>query len=237
MSARQSACRRAAGPPGLCGGTCDHLQSPFQSPFHKRVAACCRAIHLVECLLVLCLGHWALASLVHCRSHQPHPAFPGTMHSASAIDCFFAQAAGSSLAPNLRPGTAGLNLILEVAAAIWLVQGSTWLTERISTAKYGPKYDQYKQTTSRLIPWFPSAPPQRAKKRTTASAAPDEVPRPAPAASGAAPVEAASPAPGPTPVSRRRAARTPRPTSAAEAEAETPAVHTRSRLRTKAAAA
>lgn len=37
-----------------------------------------------------------------------------------------------------------------------LINGSTSLTESISSKKY-PKYKEYQKTTSRLIPWFPSA--------------------------------------------------------------------------------
>lgn len=40
-----------------------------------------------------------------------------------------------------------------------LFQGSTWLTELISTAKY-PSYADYQKTTSRLMPWFPGEPAQ-----------------------------------------------------------------------------
>ena len=36
-----------------------------------------------------------------------------------------------------------------------LFQGSTWLTEKISLRKY-PDYAYYQETTSRLMPWFPS---------------------------------------------------------------------------------
>ncbi|KAL4431096.1 hypothetical protein ABPG75_006352 [Micractinium tetrahymenae] len=38
-----------------------------------------------------------------------------------------------------------------------LFQGSTWLTELISSAKY-PSYADYQKTTSRLMPWFPGEP-------------------------------------------------------------------------------
>jgi steroid 5-alpha reductase family enzyme len=38
-----------------------------------------------------------------------------------------------------------------------LFQGSTWLTEKLSVEKY-PRYKDYQQTTSRLLPWFPGAP-------------------------------------------------------------------------------
>jgi len=41
-------------------------------------------------------------------------------------------------------------------ALTFLFQGSTFLTEQISLSKY-PKYALYKQTTSRLIPWFPGS--------------------------------------------------------------------------------
>jgi len=38
---------------------------------------------------------------------------------------------------------------------ILLFNGSTWLTEMLSSKKY-PAYGIYQQTTSRFIPWFPS---------------------------------------------------------------------------------
>lgn len=42
------------------------------------------------------------------------------------------------------------------AALTALFQGSTWLTENISAKKY-PLYARYQETTSRLLPWFPSS--------------------------------------------------------------------------------
>ena len=50
-----------------------------------------------------------------------------------------------------------------------LFQGSTWLTEKISSQKY-PKYEEYKKYTSRLMPWFPGQrPPKRIRRRSSAS--------------------------------------------------------------------
>ena len=40
---------------------------------------------------------------------------------------------------------------------IGLFQGSTWITEMITVAKY-PAYKEYQKTTSRLLPWLPGPP-------------------------------------------------------------------------------
>lgn len=53
--------------------------------------------------------------------------------------------------------------IIGAVLLLLLFQGSTWLTEKISSEKY-PLYKNYKQTTSRLIPWFPSKPQSTQKK-------------------------------------------------------------------------
>jgi steroid 5-alpha reductase family enzyme len=45
--------------------------------------------------------------------------------------------------------------ILGTIALTGLINGSTTFTESITSQKY-PKYKQYQQTTSRLIPWWPS---------------------------------------------------------------------------------
>jgi steroid 5-alpha reductase family enzyme len=61
------------------------------------------------------------------------------------------------------------------ALLVLLFQGSTALTEWISTGKY-PEYRTYQRTTSRLIPWFPSsaiaATDGDGKKRAVATAQP-----------------------------------------------------------------
>ena len=51
-------------------------------------------------------------------------------------------------APLLNVGGAG------VAALIALFQGSTWMTELLTVAKYD-EYRVYQRTTSRLLPWVP----------------------------------------------------------------------------------
>ncbi len=56
---------------------------------------------------------------------------------------------------SVAAGSGWLNWTISGAAMLTLLfQGSTTLTERISARKY-PEYAAYKQTTSRLIPWFP----------------------------------------------------------------------------------
>ena len=53
----------------------------------------------------------------------------------------------------IAAGAPGLNGMLVGPLLLTLLfQGSTWLTERISVAKY-PEYRRYQKTTSRLIPW------------------------------------------------------------------------------------
>ncbi|KAL4421975.1 hypothetical protein ABPG77_010998 [Micractinium sp. CCAP 211/92] len=59
-----------------------------------------------------------------------------------------------------------------------LFQGSTWLTELISSAKY-PSYASYQKTTSRLMPWFPGEPALPAQQHTEAEEEEeDEPPQP-----------------------------------------------------------
>ncbi|EFN59474.1 hypothetical protein CHLNCDRAFT_10018, partial [Chlorella variabilis] len=54
-----------------------------------------------------------------------------------------------------------------IAAPIQLIllfQGSTWLTEKLSAAKY-PRYADYQAATSCFIPWFPSSPKAQPRAR------------------------------------------------------------------------
>ncbi|ORY98050.1 hypothetical protein BCR43DRAFT_457333 [Syncephalastrum racemosum] len=54
-----------------------------------------------------------------------------------------------------------------VAGALFLTmlfQGSTWLTELISSEKY-PAYRDYQKSVSRFVPWFPSRPKQQQQQK------------------------------------------------------------------------
>lgn len=73
----------------------------------------------------------------------------------------FAVAAG---APPVHWAAAGAALLSG------LFQGSTWMTELLSTNKY-PAYAAYARTTSRLVPWFPGPPLDSAEGRALVAAA------------------------------------------------------------------
>jgi len=45
--------------------------------------------------------------------------------------------------------------VLQTIKAI--LENKTWFTEHITSEKYAA-YQEYKKTTSRLIPWFPGKP-------------------------------------------------------------------------------
>jgi len=75
-----------------------------------------------------------------------HPNFCCEIALWWAFYAFSVAAGGAASNPSLA-GAVTLTL---------LFQGSTTLTERLSLEKY-PAYAAYQRTTSRLIPWFPSA--------------------------------------------------------------------------------